>query len=173
MIFERLTTAEHSIFPAAMDLYRASFPFHEQRESDSQRHIMGYEDYQFNLIYDENTFIGLVLCWETENFIYVEHFCILPEMRNKQYGQRALELLHQQVKPVILEIDPPIDEVSTQRKGFYTRLGYQTNPYKHCHPAYRTSYEGHELVVMSYPGLLSEQLYHEFNHYLQTTVMAI
>lgn len=171
MRFERLTTTEHPRYTEAMELYRISFPFHEQREADSQSQIMSHKDYRFNLIYDENQFVGLVLCWETEHFIYVEHFCILPAMRNKKYGQKALELLNQKGKTVILEIDPPVDEVSVRRKSFYERVNFKANSYEHCHPAYHTGYAGHHLVVMSCPEPLSQACYNAFDQFLKTVVM--
>ena len=171
MRLERLTAAEHEMYARAMELYCQSFPFHEQREGDSQARIMGHEEYQFNLIYDGDEFAGLMLCWETARFIYVEHFCILPALRNRKYGQRALELLKERGKPIILEIDPPVDEISLRRKGFYERLGFQHNGYLHCHPPYHREYAGHDLVVMSCPELLAEERYEEFNQYLKTVVM--
>lgn len=83
MKFERITDAENSMYEKALELYRASFPLHEQREAASQARILGDEAYHFNLIYDGDIYVGLLLCWETRDFIYVEHFCILPEMRNR------------------------------------------------------------------------------------------
>ena len=71
MRLERLTAPEHGMYQGAMELYRSSFPFHEQREGDSQARIMGQEEYQFHLIYDGDVFAGLMLCWETARFIYV------------------------------------------------------------------------------------------------------
>ena len=173
MRLERLITVEHHMYAEAMQLYGTSFPFHEQREAASQAGIMSREEYQFNLIYERDQFVGLVLCWETARFIYVEHFCVLPSMRNKQYGQRALELLKQRGKPVILEIDPPVDEISRRRKGFYERVGYHENGYRHVHPAYHADCSGHPLVVMSCPEPLPQELYREFDRYLKTVVMGL
>lgn len=171
MRLERLTTAEHGMYARAMELYRQSFPFHEQREGASQARIMRDGAYQFNLVYDGETFVGLVLCWETERFLYVEHFCICPDLRNQRYGQRALELLCQRGKPVILEIDPPVDEISIRRKGFYQRAGYRENPFPHVHPPYHRDCSGHPLTVMSCPEPLTEALYREFDQYLKDVVM--
>lgn len=171
MRLERLTTPEHPMYPQARELYALSFPFHEQREDASQRQIMGRSDYQFHLIYDQNLFTGLLLCWETADFIYVEHFCIRPDLRNQKYGQRTLELLLRRGKTVILEIDPPVDAIAQRRKGFYQRLGFQANPYPHIHPPYHTGCSGHPLVVMSCPALLTEEEYHGFDRYLKDMVM--
>ena len=93
MEFRRLTDSNHAMYHQAMDLYQASFPIHEQRESHVQTCIMGNEAYHFNLIYENDMWVGMILWWETAEFIYVEHFCILPKMRGKKYGQKALELL--------------------------------------------------------------------------------
>lgn len=171
MRLERLTDPKHAMFEKAMALYRISFPPHEQREAESQRKILSDSDYQFQLIYDGETFAGILLCWETEDLLYVEHFCILPEMRNRKYGQRALALLRQREKPVILEIDPPVDEVSIHRKGFYERCGFIENPYPHVHPPYHAGNTGHSLVIMSYPDRITQSRYDAFRRYLERRVM--
>lgn len=171
MHFERLQTQQGNLYLKAMELYGASFPLHEQREASSQAKIMEHGEYQCNLICEENELVGILLCWETEEFIYVEHFCIDPEMRNQKYGQRALELLNRRKKPVILEIDPPEDEVSARRKGFYERAGYAANGFEHLHPPYRAGRGGHRLAVMSHPRRLTQAEYDAFDRYLKETVM--
>ena len=40
MEFIRLTDSNHAMYHQAMDLYKASFPIHEQRESRVQTCIM-------------------------------------------------------------------------------------------------------------------------------------
>lgn len=79
------------MFAPAMELYGMSFPYNEQREPDSQARIMSDPEYHFELIYDEGRFVGEMLSWENADFIYVEHFCMLPDMRGRGCGSRALE----------------------------------------------------------------------------------
>ena len=81
--------------------------------------------------------MGLMLWWEAETFLYVEHFCILPAARNRGCGGRALAHLAEKGKTVILEIDPPVDEISLRREAFYERCGYRANIHPHVHPPYR------------------------------------
>ena len=171
MKFRRLTTSGHEMYKKAMDLYEVSFPEHEQRERHLQADIMVNEEYHFNLIYDNDIWVGEIFWWETAEFIYVEHFCILPEMRGRRYGQKALALLDEEGKTVILEIDPPVDDVSIHRKVFYERSGFEANGFTHVHPPYKKGFNGHSLVVMSSPTLLSGAEYHAFNRYLRTVVM--
>ena len=171
MILTRLSSENDNMFSTARGLYEKSFPLHEQRQIDSQKEILKCEEYHFDLIHDEDRFIGILLSWETRNFIYVEHFCITPEIRNKGYGQKTLDLLNSKGKTVILEIDPPTDEIALKRKSFYERAGYQANAMRHIHPPYDRRNTGHALTVMSYPHLLSRDEYDKFDLYLKNQVM--
>ena len=171
MNLERITSPLHPLYKQALELYQISFPFHEQREAFSQAAILHDDAYHFDLIYDAGTFVGLALYWESLDYIYIEHFCILPEMRNKQYGQRVLSLLKTRQKTLILEIDPPIDAISVRRKGFYERCGFVENPYPHIHPPYHKGNKGHELVIMSSPMPISQAEYDTFHANLQDKIM--
>lgn len=84
---------------------------------------------------------------------------------------RSTLLLGERKKTVILEIDPPKDEVSVRRKAFYERAGYRANPFEHIHPTYRSEYKDHRLVVMTCPAAISENEYKNFNSYLENVVM--
>ena len=172
MEFRRLTEGGSDLYQRAMELYEISFPVFEQREPESQIEIMGHEEYRFHLIYDEETWVGMILCWETEDFIYIEHFCTRPQLRNRGYGQRTLELLKEAKKTVILEIEPPVDEISVSRKAFYEAAGYKVNPYTHIPPRYRKEFEEHSFVVMSWPRELPEETYRKFDRYLRDVVMS-
>ncbi len=171
MRFERITDAGHPMYSAAMALYRESFPAHELRESASQERILHDRAYHFDLAYDGETFVGLALCWEPETFIYVEHLCILPALRGHAYGSAVLALLAAEGKTVILEIDPPVDDISVRRLGFYERNGFSVNPYAHVHPPYHAGNHGHNLVVMSRPGVLTREEYDGFARYLAGHIM--
>ncbi len=169
MNIERITSTTHPLYQKAMELYSISFPAHEQRETCSQKQILAQDAYHFDIICDGGEFIGEILYWEIAGFFYIEHFCILPAMRNKHYGQKILNAY--QSTPLILEIDPPVDEISIRRKGFYERCGFVENPYRHIHPPYHAGNQGHELVIMSSPKMLEADEYSCFNQYLQGTVM--
>ena len=92
MKFLRLTSCDNPEYRAAAELYAQSFPYHEQRESRSQADIMNEPEYHFDLIFDGGTFVGEKLSWETDDFIYVEHFCILPVQRASEFPCRTVKL---------------------------------------------------------------------------------
>lgn len=167
----RLQSADTALFEQAIALYAISFPYHEQRESASQRGIMAHDAYHFGLIHEGGAFAGLILYWETDAFLYVEHFCMLPECRGRGLGSQALALLTQAGKTVILEIDPPVDDPAKRRKRFYEKAGFLENPYPHIHPPYHVGFKGHDLVVMSLPRTISQEEYNAFARYLSDVVM--
>lgn len=171
MNFERLTNSNHPDYISATELYATSFPPHEQREPRSQSEILNDSAYHFTLIYDEGKFVGLLLYWETKDYLYVEHFCIVERMRNRGYGQKALHLLTEQGKKVILEIDPPVDDIAKRRKGFYERCGFVENLFAHVHPPYHRNNHGHTLVLMSYPEKLTENECKSFHDFLKLHIM--
>ena len=137
----RLRDSRGKIFDTAMKLYEKSFPKYERRSYDAQQRAMYDEQYHFDLIYDEGEFIGEVLYWDTDSFIYIEHFCIL-------------------------EIDPPKDEISVRRRGFYERNGFKLNDFEHFAPAYTRGGSDFELKIMTYPGKISKELYDDFYEFL-------
>ena len=168
---QRLTDENDPRFLRAMTVYKESFPFHEQRTFDSQRAILHCAEYHFDLIEEDGEPRGAILFWETADFIYVEHFFIFPEWRGGGIGSRTLEVLKSRGKTVILEIDPPRDEVSVRRLGFYERAGFCKNAYSHVHPPYHIGAAGHELVVMTAPAPIDKNRYDAFAAYLKDVVM--
>lgn len=172
MEFERITAPDHPSFSRAFALYEKSFPIHEQRTRDKQEGVLSHPEYHYEVITEGDVFVGILLFWEYSGGRYVEHFAIEPGLRGQSYGSRALKALGERGAPIVLEIDPPVDEVSVRRKHFYEKLGFQENPFPHVHPPYRPGFRGHDLVVMTYPKAWSQKEYDTFAAYLGGTVMA-
>jgi len=169
---ERLGNSQTEEFNQANILYKSSFPLHEQRLPEDQNSVLQHPAYHFDLIYDRDAFIGIVLYWIAERFMYIEHLAIVPNRRGQHYGSAVLEYLCKNSRTVILEIDPPADVVSINRKHFYEKAGFYENPYPHIHPPYQSCYSGHRLVVMSFPDVLTADLYNTFLQFLNTIVMS-
>ena len=73
--------------------------------------------------------------------------------------------------PVILEIDPPVDDISIRRRHFYERLGFVANPYEYIHPSFRKPFTPHQLILMSYPGPLTYDEARGFADFVRETVL--
>lgn len=170
MCFERITRPDGPLFEEAFRLYETAFPIFEQRPRAAQEAVLAEREYHCEAILDEGAFVGLLFYWETDEFLYIEHFSILPTLRGKSYGSRALALLGERGKALILEIDPPVDEVSINRRHFYERLGFAAHDFVHTHPPYRKGNYGHSLVIMARPAI-SQSEYDRFFAYINEVVM--
>ena len=127
MDFIRLTDPAGPEFETAFALYEVSFPLHERRTRPAQAARLAHPEYRFTLLEEDGRLLGILLYWEGPGFRYVEHFAIAPELRDGGAGARALAEFTGQGIPVILEIDPPVDEISIRRQHFYERCGFAKN----------------------------------------------
>jgi ribosomal protein S18 acetylase RimI-like enzyme len=166
MRLERLSTSNAHLFDRAFTLYQSSFPVEERRDDLEQQRVLNKNDYHFDLIMMDDSFIGVMLYWETDNFVFLEHFTTLPELRGNGYGKKALDLLKTKNKIILLEIEPPVDDTTQRRYNFYKRNGFIMNPYHHIQAKYHLGDEDLELKVLSYPKMLEKDEYRSFYEYM-------
>ncbi|EKT63929.1 GNAT family N-acetyltransferase [Providencia burhodogranariea] len=152
-------------------LYDTAFPEYEKRSYQGRQSILCHDDYYLYYFSDNGVYVGFVGSWKIDDFFYVEHLAVSPELRGQGYGQKVLKLFSEQVKNIILEIDPVIDEVSQKRLRFYQHCGFKQNEYKHTHPCYHPEYAPHHLEILSFPEQINHQAYLQFNEKLNNIVM--
>ena len=93
--------------------------------------------------------IGLLTTWHFETFVYIEHFAIDPALRSQGYGTEALKtFISKQEKPIILEAEPPTDDITRRRIGFYQRNGLTMYDFPYIQPAYTPESKPVELRLM-------------------------
>ncbi|HIV85993.1 MAG TPA: GNAT family N-acetyltransferase [Candidatus Monoglobus merdigallinarum] len=149
-------------FDEAYALYKASFPECERRSSES--FLKTFEDERFRpyLILSGGEFAGVFFCWDFGGLEYLEHFAVDPGLRGSGIGAEALKNFAAVCKCLMLEIEAPYDELSLRRKRFYERCGFTENPYVHNPPPYIKGRPQPELMVMSYGGAVSRELFSRF-----------
>ena len=64
MKIHRITKSNDPLYEKAIDLYRISFPAHEQREKTSQLHSLQQDAHHFDIICDNGEFVGEILYWD-------------------------------------------------------------------------------------------------------------
>ena len=166
MRLERLSDQNIHLYERAYGLYQASFPIEERRDEAEQNRALTKDAYHFDLIMDEDNLIGVMLYWEREEFVFLEHFTTFPDLRGQGYGAQALGLLKEKNKPILLEIEPPVDEMTQRRYEFYKRNGFVMNPYYHIQAKYHLGDEDLELKILSFPQVLPKELYRSFYEYM-------
>lgn len=153
-------------------LYANSFPVFEQRTQEQQAMALASPYYHLDRYEEEKNFIGFIAYWQFGRYSYVEHFAVHNVHRGRGYGAQLLnQFVEEQAHPVVLEIDPIVDEISAARWRFYKRCGFCQNSYIHNHPPYREGYAGHALVVLSSGGTLEPEMYELFYRDLTKVVM--
>lgn len=139
----------------AWELYEKSFPYNERWSEEAYDRAFGDPNFEADGIWRGGEFIGILFHWGADGYRYVEHLAVSPALRGQNMGSAALSAFCRKVGRVILEIDPPEDDISIRRRHFYERLGFVANPYRYIHPSFRKPFTPHRLVLMSYPGAIT------------------
>ena len=93
--------------------------------------------------------IGLLTTWHFDEFTYIEHFAINTELRSQGYGSKAIStLIKQKENPIVLEAEPPTDELTRRRIRFYERQGLTLYDFHYLQPAYTEASQPVELRLM-------------------------
>ena len=114
-------------FDKIFDLMEASFPFDEYRTYDEQKALLDNPFYQVFVLKDSdnNSIKAFIAIWEFEDFAFIEHFAVNQQYRNGGIGTKILNKLVDLIgKTICLEVEPPEDELTSRRIGFYQRNGF-------------------------------------------------
>ena len=152
----RLQKAENEDFDSVYDELEKNFIPEERRDREDARKLMTAGEYTVYHVIDGDSKVGFITVWELGAFAYVEHFITYEKFRNSGYGGEALSLLKEMYRNIVLEAEPPIGEMPKRRLAFYERNGFCRNEQYYFQPPYREGGNGVELVLMSYPTLLSD-----------------
>lgn len=132
--------------------YKSSFPPEERRKfAEVEKLLTENRLLTIEAFFKDGEYAGFITSWQLDGFIYVEHFAIEENLRNRTIGENVLKhfLAAKQV-PVVLEVELPEDEMSRRRIGFYERIGFVLEPRSYGHPPYREGVDGLQLYVMAY-----------------------
>lgn len=174
MEFIKISPSESKLWEQVWRLYTDSFPEWERRRISSHDRASEDDDFHTYIALDNGNFIGLVFYWKYASYIFIEHLAVAPQLRGKNIGSKIITALieeHPQ-HTILLEIDPPADDISKRRLRFYERLGFVINDFEHIHPSFsRNNGKEHELRIMSYPDRLTQEEFDRFRDYMYDRIM--
>lgn len=156
----------------AWAIYQESFPPCEKRSLDN--YVRAFDDPAFAAegIWLGDRLAGIFFRWRDEGFHYLEHLAVSPAMRGHNIGSEALAAFCRSVaEPVVLEIEPPVEEIAIRRLHFYRRLGFVENPCRYIHPSYEEPFAPHPLVLMSYPAPFTTEQLHRTADFVRERVL--
>jgi GNAT superfamily N-acetyltransferase len=168
--------------PAEMlDLYKDAFPPEERRPWDTPEDVRlfmdGHPRMHMKIMETDNRFVGFLIYWHlTDNVIYGEHLATLPHLRGNGLGAKFIADF-ERTDPdmeLVLEVEPPVDELTLRRIGFYRRLGLVLHTdIRYIQPPYAPGQDSIELKLMSTPGLKGSKLSEHIVPTLRSTIYGV
>ncbi|MCM1108063.1 MAG: GNAT family N-acetyltransferase [Clostridium sp.] len=154
-------------------LMEEAFPQEERRpREEQQRKAVSEESFRVYALEEDGCFVGLLTVWYLTGFVYVEHLATCSGLRGGGLGRKALELLVGQTElPVVLEVEPPQDELTCRRVGFYRRNGFDLwSNSDYLQPPYRKEDNPFPLLLMVHGALDEERDFEHVRQQIHTRV---
>lgn len=169
----KITPSDSRLREQVWRLYNESFPQYERRRISSHTRACEDNDFHTYIVVENGNLLALLFYWTYDRTIYIEHIAVNPLLRGRSIGSRLLSGFFEQHPgtDIILEIDPPVDDISRRRLAFYERLGFKNSGRVFRHPSYRRGGTGHDLLVLSYPEVPTDEQYARFMEYVIDKVL--
>lgn len=164
-------SCEDNGWTEAWTIYESSFPHNERwYEADYCR---AFSDPLFEAdgVWLGERLAGILFYWKADGYRYLEHLAVSSDLRGENIGSKVLTAFCRQGGRVVLEIDPPEDDISIRRQHFYERLGFVRNPYPYFHPSFHKPFKTHQLVIMSYPEAITYDQARVFADFVRENVL--
>ncbi len=138
-------------FEEVYDLYNSAFPSYLRRTWAGLETLFNKKPaFHCVSVKSKKDFVGLINYWTFDKFIYIEHFAIHPDFRNKGIGTKVLkEFLATLELPVVIETETPRSQIASQRIHFYERLGFYMTTNFYMQPPYEGSQVMMSMLIMS------------------------
>lgn len=119
-------------FPAAMGLYRESFPSSERQPEDRLRYRIETGKSTLIVGLTDQKLVSIAITWNFEkvNFMLLDYLAVSPSMQGKSIGGQVLAYVLQTLpteKRLVIEVEDPTDENDRETKlkriRFYLKNG--------------------------------------------------
>jgi ribosomal protein S18 acetylase RimI-like enzyme len=136
-------------FDAVYEIMERSFPRNEIRSKSGQFALLKKDEYSLLAYENEGEIIGFISVWDLGEIAFVEHFAIDEKHRGRGVGSAMLgEVFTLYSAPIVLEVEPPTDEKTKKRIGFYERNGLVFHDYYYVQPSMEKGRYEVELKIM-------------------------
>ena len=134
----------------------AFLPNERRRFEGFKQQFLNKNSCSIFLAESEGKNLGFFTLWDFDSFAFIEHLAVWPAFRGHRIGEGMLQwVLTHYPCPVILEVEPPQDEMTRRRVAFYRRNGFHLLDYHYRQPSYDGFTPGPVLNLMcsiSEPG---------------------
>lgn len=166
-----LELLEKDEFEQLYALMEDSFPKAEIRNFKGQQELLENPHYNVYVLRENSEILAFFAEWENESYRFIEHLAVNEKFRSQGLGSKSLQaFITLNSKPVVLEVEPPTDDIQRRRIKFYERNGFHLSSYGYIQPVINEGYESVPLVMMTYPELLNNKELHQIKNWLDQTV---
>lgn len=150
-----ITNPEDPLILRLQNTYISSFPTVERRNFSFFTTLLVAEPaFKAFVILNDNEYVGFITCWEFEEFVYVEHFALDENKRSGGIGSKTMRLvLSTFFKPVVLEVELAVDDLTARRIKFYETLGFTLHGQAYRQPPYREGDPWTDMKLMTHGDL--------------------
>ena len=150
-------------FESIRELCCSAFPPEERREFQQVVQLKDAGGCDVLRIMNGDEPVGFCIVWIFDEFLFTEHFAIEPDRRGQGTGSRVLALLRKTYRrPLMLEVEPPCDEITSRRVNFYSRNGFYLLERPYCQPSYGETKPEVELRLMTTQAGLPPEILEEY-----------
>ena len=150
MIFNPISTQDTALIHSVYHSYITSFPEDERRSEAQFFHLWNNPKVAAYSIEVEGISVGYLITWKLSFGVFIEHFEVYSEFRNKKYGSKILQEFIKIHPLLILESEPEdLNEIAARRIAFYKRNNFQIIDEYYIQPAYDASKSALPLYLMS------------------------
>ncbi len=137
-----------------LPLYFDAFPEDERRSKEQLLDLLQNENRMKCIaIFDAVEFVGFLIFWHFDEFIYGEHFAIIDEKRNRGYASQILkDYILKHYPKFLIECELPNNTIAQRRIAFYQRMGLQLSDITYTQPAYEHNKHALPMKLM-YAGM--------------------
>lgn len=137
MKFTTLSDFKNEKAQKILRAYTTTFPPEERRSEEQFSALFSTENVSIESIQEHNEAIGYLVLWHLSDFVFVEHFEVFHQYRNRKLGEKILTTLHTIYPKIVLESEPDsLSEIAQRRIHFYQRNGFSIVDKNYMQPSY-------------------------------------
>ena len=153
MICKKVLNANSVELATVREIYEGSFPVDERRDYTMLVELISRSDtFILEAICNDDIVLGMLSSWKLDGWLYIEYFAIASACRGRGIGREVIQtFIDCSNQPIVLEVEPPTDDLSCRRIEFYRSLGFVLHDtYRYIQPSYGEGREAVELRLMTY-----------------------
>ena len=165
--------ATPSDFERIFEIMDASFPDNEMRTKEKQFELFTTNNYYniFCIGNDTSRILGFIIVWLFDEFIFIENFATDETARGAGLGGDLLDfVIHKFNKDVILEVEPPQDDLKRRRIGFYKRHDFIYHEFEYLMPPLHEGDEFLPLQIMTYKKEFTSEAFEYYKDFIYRIV---